>query len=504
MIRRLVVLALLVGGAVLLEPLRAPTEGVIAPRSLLLFGILLLTADTFGALAHDLGFPRLVGYLVAGLALGPSATGIVPGTVLEDLAMMKRLAVGLIGLLAGAELRLADLRLRIRSILSILVCQMVAVLLVLWAAALIGRSWIPFLGGLEGALLLSVSLVFAATLTVNSPMVTLALLTETKAEGPLAKTTLGVVLVADVVVILIFTAAFSLAKANLGGEAASAGEILRHTLGEVFGSILAGALIGAVLSLYLRYVKRELVVFAVVLVFATAAAAQALGFELLLSLLVAGFFVENVAPVRAEPLVRHPPSHGGPGVRDLLRDGGGRAPRGDLRRRVAAGTGGGAPSGRRDLRRRHHRGAAGPGGAGGGPAWLDRPGLTGRRRARARHHRGGGPAGARHADAGADRGGHRVQRVGGAGRLSAGPRSGRRDRDSLSGRGCGWRGRLLVLRSLKVAIGRRFRAFLKPWGKGAGAERRRSQLRDGVGEAWAAKTEMISVRPSVDPRTQVR
>jgi Kef-type K+ transport system membrane component KefB len=41
----------------------------------------------------------------------------------------------------------------------------------------------------------------------------------------------------------------------------------------------------------------------VVVVFATAAAAQALGFELMLSLLVAGFLVENVAPVRAEPLV---------------------------------------------------------------------------------------------------------------------------------------------------------------------------------------------------------
>jgi Kef-type K+ transport system membrane component KefB len=38
-------------------------------------------------------------------------------------------------------------------------------------------------------------------------------------------------------------------------------------------------------------------------VFATAAAAQALHFELLLSLVVAGFLVENVAPVRAEPLV---------------------------------------------------------------------------------------------------------------------------------------------------------------------------------------------------------
>jgi Kef-type K+ transport system membrane component KefB len=135
-------------------------------------------------------------------------------------------------------------------------------------------------------------------------MVTLALLTETRAEGPLAKTTLGVVLLADVVVILVFTVAFSLAKASLGGQAESAAEILVRLMGEVLGSILAGAVVGGVLSLYLRYVKRELVVFAVVLVFATAAAAQGLGFELLLSLLVAGFFVENVAPVRAEPLIR--------------------------------------------------------------------------------------------------------------------------------------------------------------------------------------------------------
>jgi Kef-type K+ transport system membrane component KefB len=71
----------------------------------------------------------------------------------------------------------------------------------------------------------------------------------------------------------------------------------------VVGSILAGALIGGVLTLHLRFVRRELVVFVIVLVFATAAAAQALHFELLLSLLVAGFLVENVAPVRAEPLV---------------------------------------------------------------------------------------------------------------------------------------------------------------------------------------------------------
>ena len=302
MIRRLVVLMLLVGGAVLLEPLRAPTEGVIAPRSLFLFGILLLTADTFGALAHDLKMPRLVGYLLAGLALGPSVASIVPAGVLEDLGMMKRLAIGLIGLLAGAELRIADLRDRRRIITAILALQTVAVVVLVLGATLLLQSWIPFLAGLERQAVFFIALLFAVLLTVNSPMVTLALLTETKASGTLARTTLGVVLVADVLIILLFTGAFSLAQASLG-TAAGATEILVSLLRRVFGSILGGALVGGVLSLYLRFVKRELVLFAVVVVFATAAAAQALDFELLLSLLIAGFLVENVAPVRAEPLV---------------------------------------------------------------------------------------------------------------------------------------------------------------------------------------------------------
>jgi Kef-type K+ transport system membrane component KefB len=112
---------------------------VIAPRSLFLFGILLLTADTFGALAHDLRLPRLVGYLVAGIALGPSVARVIPAGVLEDLGMMKRLAIGLIGLLAGAELRMADLRQRFRLILWILVLQTLTVVILLTGITLVAQ-----------------------------------------------------------------------------------------------------------------------------------------------------------------------------------------------------------------------------------------------------------------------------------------------------------------------------------------------------------------------------
>ena len=75
--------------------------------------------------------PGWSGYLVAGLALGPSALGIVPARrARRTSAMMKQLAVGLIALLAGAELRVSRPGERYRTILWILALQIVAVLVV--------------------------------------------------------------------------------------------------------------------------------------------------------------------------------------------------------------------------------------------------------------------------------------------------------------------------------------------------------------------------------------
>jgi len=304
MIRRVVVLLVLVGGALLLAPLRVPTEGVIAPRSLFLFGILLLVADTLGALAHDLSLPRLVGYVVAGAVLGPSISSVVPTTVLNDLGMMKNLALGLIGLLAGAELRLDDLRQRWRAVVAILTLQVVIVVVAIVPTLAALRPLLPFGEALVWSQFLLIALLFAVMLTANSPMVTLALLSEGHAKGPLAKTTLGVVLVADVVVIFLFTIALSLASSAMGEGGTDPWAVFQGLSHEVGASLLAGSVIGAILTLYVRYVKRELVVFAVVVVFASAAAAEALHFELLLSLLVAGFLFENVAPVRAEPMLK--------------------------------------------------------------------------------------------------------------------------------------------------------------------------------------------------------
>jgi len=61
--------------------------------------------------------------------------------------------------------------------------------------------------------------------------------------------------------------------------------------------------VAVIATLWLRFVKLELALFAVIVVFVTGVMARELHFELLLTLLVAGFLVQNVARVQAEPLV---------------------------------------------------------------------------------------------------------------------------------------------------------------------------------------------------------
>ena len=183
------------------------------------------------------------------------------------------------------------------------VSQAVFVPLFVLVGVVVGREWIPWVSGLEWGGVLLVGLLFATMLTVNSPMVTIALLSETGASGPVAKTTLGTVLVADVVVIL------SLPEPRAGPGRPGRGRLGAAHPGR--GALPGGqplhlwraVVVAGIVGLYLRFVKLELVLFAVVVVFATDAAARAMHFELLLSLVVAGFLVENVPLVRAEPLV---------------------------------------------------------------------------------------------------------------------------------------------------------------------------------------------------------
>src|SRR5690606_36005102 len=72
---------------------------------------------------------------------------------------------------------------------------------------------------------------------------------------------------------------------------------------EIGGSILVGAIAGWLISIYLRHVGANMVLFALAVAFINATVATELHLEVLLVSLTAGFFLENISPVHGDPFV---------------------------------------------------------------------------------------------------------------------------------------------------------------------------------------------------------
>lgn len=295
--RRLAILLILLGAMQYVLPLQVAAAGT---RSLMTFAFLILAAVTVGELASAARVPKVVGYLGAGLAFGPHVFGVFDAGAAESLAPISALAIALIAFLAGAELQWEEVKGRARVILAMMGAELGASLLAVTAALLALRSFVPALSGswLEAGV---VALLVASVLVVHSPAVTMAMLTETRATGEMTRTTLGIVLVADVLVVVMFSGTLSLARAVLATSGA-AGPSPAMLVWEILGAMLIGAVLGGLVALYLRWQTGELFVFAILVALFGVELAKAAHVETLLMLLTAGFVMENVSGGRGAVL----------------------------------------------------------------------------------------------------------------------------------------------------------------------------------------------------------
>lgn len=289
--RRLIVLALLFGAMKLIEPLGRP-EG--NPDVLLTFGFLILAAYAAGELAAGVGLPKLVGYLLGGVLSGTSVLGTVTADAAAALAPVSGLAIAMIAFLAGAELRWDELRERGLLLLRLTIVENGVTFLALVGALLAGRQFIPFLQDVPWLTAVVLAGLFASIAVVHSPAVTMALLTETRAQGPVARTTLGIVLISDVVVVLFFSAMLALAPRVVPSPDGT-GLGIGRVVWEILGSVPVGLLLGLGIAQALRVIRGELLLFAFLAALFGQQVASLLHVEVLLTLLVAGFIAINTA-----------------------------------------------------------------------------------------------------------------------------------------------------------------------------------------------------------------
>lgn len=282
----------------LMHATRSFSSGAFATGSAgisLALGYVLLSAFFAGRIFKGMHLPKLTGYLATGILVGPALLGFVSEPMIERLAIVNGMAIALIALTAGSELDIATMRPIAKTVGWVSLVGVVGTAAVLTVTVFLCRSWLPFMDGMTFAEGAAVSLVLGVVMTAQSPAVTIALRDETEADGPIVKTVLGVVILADLVVILLFAIASSVAKGMLGGTADVRSTVMSLAW-ELPGSLLVGAAIGGVVAMYLRFVQESRELFVITAAFVIAEVGTRVHLDPLLIALSAGMLVRNATP----------------------------------------------------------------------------------------------------------------------------------------------------------------------------------------------------------------
>jgi Kef-type K+ transport system membrane component KefB len=263
-------------------------------------GFALIAAALAGSLVRRFGLPRVTGYLLFGVVCGPYAANIITAAMARELRLINGIAVVLIAFIAGLEINLARLRPQLRTTLRFGTATLLLLYAGLFAAAWLAWPWLGIAPALSGLQKIAAAGLLAAVVASFSPTVTIALIAESRASGPLSQMTLTLVILGDLILILMFALLMQFGRFAFGGVEDVG--LFASVSWEIFGSFAFGGVAGGMFALYLRHVGRELTVALLAFCTLVATAGDTWQLEPLLAALAAGLVVENIAPPRGDML----------------------------------------------------------------------------------------------------------------------------------------------------------------------------------------------------------
>jgi Kef-type K+ transport system membrane component KefB len=267
-------------------------SGVVVAASGLLLLCGLLTAE----LLEPLRLPHLTGYIAAGVCLGPHALHFIDHGTVKQLEIVNTLALALIALAGGLELRVADVRAVTRSLTVSTLVQTPIVFFSQTGLFFLLAAMIPFAKSLSTYALIGTACMWGVLAVSRSPSATLAILSQTRAKGPLARFSLAFVMSSDVIVLVLMAVTITLVRpwVEPGGTGATTKEL--YAVGhELLGSVSVGTTLGLLLIAYMRLLGSHVLVLLVAIGFALSELLRYLQVEPLLTFLTAGFVVQNMS-----------------------------------------------------------------------------------------------------------------------------------------------------------------------------------------------------------------
>ncbi len=211
------------------------------------FLIVAIAANEIAKVFQKIKFPLITGLIITGIIAGSSVLNFISPTAIHDLNFLNEIALSVIAFSAGSELYLNDLRSRINSIKWMTIGQLVITFVMSSIVIYFIAGYIPFMAEMPSTHKIGVAILFATIFVARSPSSAIAVINEMRANGPFTKTVMGVTVVKDVLVIILFAICLSVAKALINDETT---DVLFFVIlfVELITSFALGYLVGKILQ----------------------------------------------------------------------------------------------------------------------------------------------------------------------------------------------------------------------------------------------------------------
>lgn len=257
----------------------------------LLIGLILALGFAIGRVTHHIKITGIVGYIIAGVILGPAILDVphVVGiggeafSTIWDVVTFSTLA--LVGFIIGTHLTSRSLGEFTKPIIAVIFGEC------------IGAFLLVFMGVFIYTQDLATALLFASLAPASAPAGAVATLHECHARGPLTNAIYAVVGWDDALAIIIFAITLGVVGASLGGAISLSGMVM-YPVREILGGLALGATLGTVMTLLMKKIKEResILITSLAIIFICAGLAVSFEFSLILTCMVVGIFFVNLSP----------------------------------------------------------------------------------------------------------------------------------------------------------------------------------------------------------------
>lgn len=187
-----------------------------------------------------LKLPNVTAYIITGIVLGPFCLNLVPVDIISGTEFLPDIALAFIAFGTGEFFRFSTIKASGFKVMAVTVLEACsASLLVFILTFFVLRLSMPF------------SVVLAALASATAPASTVMTIRQTKAKGDFVDTLLQVVALDDIVGLVAYSIAISVAVSSLSGEAFHIGSVLIPIMKNL-GVLILGGLFGLILKIMLQ------------------------------------------------------------------------------------------------------------------------------------------------------------------------------------------------------------------------------------------------------------